>query len=334
MSSDKEDSGETQFCQRFFKKLLEPNRVSVLLGLNKISEVLKMRRERQIDMCNLTLTKTSIQISRLLTLALAMSALSSSAANVVLSDGTATATINPGGGTGLLGMNEFGLSGQNQLNQQWFWYRVDGLTVNQTIDTIGAPVVTPFNGTRGVTTTYAGGGSPISIQVDYLLTGVSTLKAVVSEDITVKNTSANTLTLHFFQYSNFNLAGTLGGDSGAINKNLFTGLYSIADQIEGSIAFQETVLTPGADRAQIGMPPAALLGLLGTTGDLNNSVALVGPGDLAYAFQWTVVLDQGEELVIGKQKYIQLSVVPEPSTMALVGLGMAAFALRRNRGRA
>src|SRR5207247_11217659 len=96
-----------------------------------------------------------------------------------------SATINPGGGSGLIGMNNWSVSGQNQLNQQWFWYRVDGFNLNSTIDTIGPAVLTPFNGTRGLTTFYGAPTSPVSVQVDYLLTGVSSLKSYIGESITV-----------------------------------------------------------------------------------------------------------------------------------------------------
>jgi len=70
-----------------------------------------------------------------------------------LSDGGSTATLNLGAGTGNLGMNSWTvLGGQNQLNQQWFWYSVNG-SAPQPINTIGGLTTTP-NGANDLTVTY------------------------------------------------------------------------------------------------------------------------------------------------------------------------------------
>jgi hypothetical protein len=278
----------------------------------------------------------SIKISSTcVALAAALLQVSSSQAQVNLSQGTSAVSINPGGGPGVVGMNGWSIGGQNQLSQQWFWYRIDniaGLNVNQTIDTISLATVTPYDGTRGVRLLYA--NSAISIQVDYHLTGVSSLESTISESITVNNLTATPLAFHFFQYSDFNLAGTSGGDSGAISQNLITGLYNVADQVEGAIAFEETVATPGANRASVHMPPSIITALLGTSGDLDNLTGFTGVGNVAYGFEWNgaggdAMLDPGEQLLIGKNKYLNLAFVPEPSSFALISLGLVGLLARR-----
>jgi len=52
---------------------------------------------------------------------------------VTMNDGGSSATIDLGSSAG---MNNWSVLGQNQLNQQWFWYRTDG-GVAQPINTIG-----------------------------------------------------------------------------------------------------------------------------------------------------------------------------------------------------
>ena len=52
---------------------------------------------------------------------------------VTLTDGGSTATVDLGSSAG---MNSWTVNGQNQLNQQWFWYRANGGTA-QPINTIG-----------------------------------------------------------------------------------------------------------------------------------------------------------------------------------------------------
>jgi hypothetical protein len=187
---------------------------------------------------------------------------------------------------------------------------------------------------------YGATNSPVTILIDYHLTGVSALKSDIAESIVVSNTTASSLQFHFFQYADFNLGGTALGDSGVISQNGFTGLYNVADQTDGSVAFEETVATPGADRASVHMPPTAILSLLGTPTNLDNSIGLTGSGNISYAFEWDgsglgdVTLDPGEVLVISKDKFIQLSAIPEPSVVALFSVGtFACFARKRRSSR-
>src|SRR5215471_15884878 len=56
---------------------------------------------------------------------------------VNLNNGNSSASVNLGSQAG---MYQWAINGQNQLNQQWFWYRVDGDPTGQhSIDTIGTP---------------------------------------------------------------------------------------------------------------------------------------------------------------------------------------------------
>ena len=69
---------------------------------------------------------------------------SASAQVYTMSNGGSTATINVGN-TGVLGMNSWSvLGGQNQLNQQWFWYSINGAP-QQPINTISAAQVFNFS---------------------------------------------------------------------------------------------------------------------------------------------------------------------------------------------
>jgi hypothetical protein len=262
--------------------------------------------------------------------ALAISQPLSSRADISLTDGTSSVNINPGGGVAPVGMNSWAIANQNQLNQQWFWYRVDNvalLDMNQTIDSISSASVNTYDGTRGARVLYA--NSYVSVLVDYHLTGVSSLQSQIGESVTVQNVSAIPLTFHFFQYSDFNLGGTLNGDSGGITQNTFTGKYNVADQTKGAIAFQETVQTPGADAASIHMPASTIAGLLGTTSDLDNSIGSTGPGNVSYAFEWNVTLAPGAQLLIGPSAFLNLNAVPEPSSLALISLGVVGVLARR-----
>src|SRR4051794_31472513 len=59
-------------------------------------------------------------------------------ADVILSDGNSVAKIDPASSNG---MYYWGVQGQNQLSQQWFWYRAGAMTAESPINTLGAPSI-------------------------------------------------------------------------------------------------------------------------------------------------------------------------------------------------
>ncbi len=163
-------------------------------------------------------------------LALIVIALSDSAsAQITMSDGGSTATINTGN-AGTLGMNSWTvLGGQNQLNQQWFWYSINGGPV-QAINTIGGLTVTDNgDGPNGydVLVTYA--NSTLSANVEYTLSGngPSSGSADMTEKIWIDNVSGSTInSLNFYQYSNFNL---LMNNNNTVSHQRFAGCLSGGD---------------------------------------------------------------------------------------------------------
>jgi hypothetical protein len=82
---------------------------------------------------------------------------------ITLTDGNTTAIVDPYSSAG---MKYWSVNGQNQLNQQWFWYRIDG-GAQQSIDTIGAPTLVTNANT--LTTTYA--NPNLSVAITYTLNG-------------------------------------------------------------------------------------------------------------------------------------------------------------------
>jgi hypothetical protein len=225
------------------------------------------------------------------------------------------------------GMSQWSVDGQNQLHQQWFWFGI-GAGAEASINTISAAsVVTPD--ARTLYTTYA--NIQLSIEVDYTLTGGSLGSGLsqIGETIRIHNLSASSLTLHFFQYSDFDLSGTPGGDILQLGKN-GQGRFFDAVQTEGNLAFHETVVTPGANHGE-----AALYGqTLGELNDasqttLNDSLGPVGPGNATWALQWDLNIAAGGTALISKDKTLQIT--PEPSTFALTGLGLIACVLLKRR---
>lgn len=256
----------------------------------------------------------------------------SMAQNYSLSDGGSTATLNLGTGTGNLGMNSWTvLNGQNQLSQQWFWYSVNG-SAPQPINTIGGMSITP-NG-ADLTVTYQ--NALLSVNVDYTLSGngVNSGSADIMEYIWIDNVSSDqTANVSFFQYSNFNLLHnnintvSISGSPGA-----YTGAFQ-STGTPGGTGIAEVILTPNASHGETALVPTTLNELnnpANSNFNLSDNTSTV-TGDVSWAFQWDATLNPGDEEDISKDKGLQVTVVPEPTSLTLIVLGIGALGLARRR---
>jgi len=270
----------------------------------------------------------------LLALSVVAFAAGTASAQVLMSDGGSTATINTGN-TGTLGMNSWTvLGGQNQLNQQWFWYSINGGPV-QAINTIGGLSVTDNgDGALGydVIVTYA--NSTLSANVEYTLSGngASSGSADMTEKIWIDNLSGSTINnLNFYQYSNFNL---LMNNNNTVSISGSAGAYQAAMQTTGGpggTGIGEVIVSPYAIGAEAGLANTTLAAV--TSGNLNGNMGPVS-GDVAWAFEWSANLAAGDELNISKDKGLSVNVTPEPSILAFLVLGLGALGLSLRRKQA
>jgi hypothetical protein len=254
-------------------------------------------------------------------------------AQYTIYDQNSSATVDVNGP----GMTSWYIDGQNQLQQQWFWYRIGGVgagNVDKPINTIGAASV-GYNPSfpSSLTSTYQ--NSQLRVLVKYSMTGQDSGSggADIAETIQIKNVSSTPYVLHFFQYSHFILGGSPGGQSSSLSIDSASFKYSGAIQTKSGLTLNETQQTsdiPYADHGEAAQFHNTL-DALGTSYDLNDNVSSGPPGDPTWALEWDISLAANQSLTINKQKAISGVVVPEPASLALGLFGLGSLWLFRKR---
>lgn len=220
---------------------------------------------------------------------------------------------------------------ENQLNQQWFWYSI-GNGPAQAINTIGGLLYSVNAANNILTASYQNGEIGVSIQYQLNGSGYNSGGADMSESITVVNMGSTNYNLKFYQYSNFNLLGS-GNNSISIDggPGAYTGIsQTTAGNGNGILEVIDSPLANFAEAGNAGM--GGVLGDVASGNDLNGNLS-AGPGNVAWAFEWSQAVDPGLDNAVNifKDKNLSIQPVPEPSTIALVALGVGAFAVARRR---
>jgi len=254
-----------------------------------------------------------------------------SAAVINLQDLNSTVTINSGTSDG---MESWVVDGIEHMYQQWFWYRV-GNNPEDSIDTLlhnDAVDVKVTNGNFNAgddraKLRYTDPNGQFQILVDYVLTGglAGTNTSDVAETITINNLGRSTLEMTFFQYVDFDLNGSDVDDAvSLVNANTMR-------QTDG-LFVAETVATPAPSLTEVALFNATLTKLEdGVADNLDGTTSSAGAGDWTWAFQWDIALAPGGTFIISKDKHISL--VPEPSSMLLAGIGLVGVCLAARRRR-
>jgi len=251
----------------------------------------------------------------------------SRAATVALTDGNSSAMVDL---SSAAGMYNWSVDGQNQLNTQWFYYRTGVGGLAQPINSIGPASYVTYNANE-VTATYS--SAQLSVSINYLLSGglAGSGTASILESISVHNNSGAVLDLHFFQYSDFDLGGTPGGDSIAISGSPGPG-FNFVQQSKGvGLSIGEAVVSPFATAAETDAAFNTLNNLNTVAGyNLNNNLAS-GPGNVTWALQWDANIAINGDLDVFKGKRLAIVPIPEPSTVALLAVAVGAWGLAKRR---
>jgi len=222
------------------------------------------------------------------------------------------------------------VDGISQLFAQQFYFRRASdqsellvSTENLTLDGIFASDTNPFrDDSNDALAQLYSDGNGLQIETIFTLRGGTdgSGRSDLAEQIVIRNLSNSSMTLSFFQFVDFDLGGDFADDSGIIING------NTVRQSDDGFSISETVVTPQPTLFQVD-DQAVLSGMLndGAIDDLNGQSSY--NGDVAWAFQWNINLDAGEEFIISKDK----SIVPTPGSLALMGIAGLLTTTRRRR---
>ena len=248
------------------------------------------------------------------------------AANILLSSGNSTVTIDP---TSTAGVEDWTINGQNQLNQQWFWIRTGNENGQSSLNSLGTPSVTPIS--SSMTELIYGSTTGLQITVTYALDGgqSSSKTSDLNDSVMIDNYSGKSEKVEFFEYANFNLDDLTTGQTAMISG-------SNTATVTGNGYQSQTVVSPTPSDYEAN----TYLNLLdnissGSTSYTLSKVSTAPAGDPEWGFEWILTLPKNGSDVITGDSLIQGTafVVPEPVSSSISLLGLGGLFLSRPRRR-
>lgn len=255
----------------------------------------------------------------------ALAAPAAARAQGVITDGNARWEYNNAPGTP--GSADFepdsGGAADDNLVQNWWWFRI---TSGPGASTFETPLIWPPSSQSYVGNVATLGDSQAGLDweiVTTLLDDPMAGNALVTESLTLTNTTTETLELRVFNYADFNVGADALDDTSVL---LGPADLGFIDDLALATAGLEGV---GATGFQVGSP-ATLLGLLNdlTIFTPDNDPAPMGPGDLAGVVEYDFSISPGGMVTL--DELLRVNFLPEPATAALLLLGGAGL-LRRRR---
>lgn len=226
----------------------------------------------------------------------------------------------------------------SHMYQNWWWFRTSLDSVEKPLASLSSMMSGGATNVNLVFTEDAGSlQNALLFNLTYTLTGISPTMAKVEIEWSVRNIYGQQpmpITVDLFAYSDFDLNGTTGGDSGVL-VDPQTIRYTEGTTAVDVIASSGSLVGYDVDNY------SDLLDLLNDSSvyDVSNSGLPFGPGDMTNVFQWRATLGLGQEINGTLTKLVNLQynppppppVIPEPGTWMLMLSGIVPVALKVRR---
>jgi len=245
-------------------------------------------------------------------------------ADVTLLNGNSKVSVDTDGG---FGDYSWKVDHQEQLFHQWWYIQIGVGSTAIALDQLGTIGPVTNLSANHYEQTYAGQGLEVTLAQTLLGGQPGSGKSDLGEILSFDNVSGDDLTIRIFEYSDFDLAGTPGGDSVQL---LFPTYWKQSDP--NGPAFSETSVAPIPTGWEANLSPVTLGNILNVPGYALNGTASQGPGDVTWAWQWDVTITAGDTFQISKNKRLDITPpVPAPGAVALVGIGLGLIGWMKRR---
>lgn len=207
---------------------------------------------------------------------------------ITLTSGNSVAQIDA---TSQDGVFSWTVEGVEQLYQQWFWVRRGATGPQVSLDRLGAPVGLAVS-QNTATVNYQTAG--LNVELAFTLIGGTTgsFASDLQQNLSIQNTSNGPVTLHLFQYADFDLGGLNWGDSLA-----FSNANTTVQHGKNMAMTQSSSRPP--DFWEGSHYAITLEQITGSTpATLSNQLIPDAPGDQTFGNQWTVTLPPDQSLVV------------------------------------
>jgi hypothetical protein len=256
-------------------------------------------------------------------------ATSASALSVALEDGVATLAIDEATGA----VSAWTVDGAVHVREQTFHWRVGpagGESTLAALDLLTSDA-TDGDGDGDLDSLVLGFRDPggrFDVEARFAVTGSafgspsSGAASTLTVDLTVVNTSAGSLDLALFQYTDADLFGSFADDLAAFGASNGGGFA------DGSgLATWEAAWNAAPDSVEASIYGALLASLGDGSATVLSGALAAGPGDVTLGVGWLRSLAAGERFTWSQTQAID--VVPEPSVALLLAGGLAALGAGR-----
>lgn len=222
------------------------------------------------------------------------------------------------------GIQDWNVLGTDQVFLNSYLWRVGDSGTADWVTNLSLVSATQF-GPRFLDVAWQNASLGFTVQTSFLLSGGATTFDM-AEVTRVTNTGNNTLNFRLFQYNDFDLNNTLGDDT--VTRLNSSQIMQQDGALTLNMVNQGATPIPGF--SQLG-PVSSFVPMISINGYNLDTLAGNGigqnfTGDAAYGFQWNFNLAPGQSFTISTDK---VAAVPEPATMAALGLGALALVRRR-----